>query len=52
MDGSGRIGDQLKLMASIVAISAIHLLEAFMNADNLPDRKLAGWFVAQLCCVR
>ena len=31
-------------MASIVAISAIHLLEAFMNADNLPDRKL-GWLV-------
>ena len=32
---------KLKLMASIVAISAIHLLEAFMNADHLTDRKLA-----------
>ena len=35
---------KLKLMASIVAISAIHLLEAFMNADHLTDRKLA-WLV-------
>lgn len=35
---------KLKLMASIVAISAIHLLEAFMNADHLTDRKL-GWLV-------
>ncbi len=35
---------KLKLMASIVAISAIHLLEAFMNADNMTDRKL-GWLV-------
>jgi len=43
--GQVGFGDlKLKLMASIVAISAIHLLEAFMNADNLPDRKL-GWLV-------
>ena len=35
---------KLKLMASIVAISAIHLLEAFMNADHMTDRKLA-WLV-------
>jgi len=35
---------KLKLMASIVAISAIHLLEAFMNADHLTDRRLA-WLV-------
>ena len=35
---------KLKLMASIVAISAIHLLEAFMNTDHLSDRKLA-WLV-------
>jgi uncharacterized protein (TIGR00645 family) len=43
--GQVGFGDlKLKLMASIVAISAIHLLEAFMNADKLPDRKL-GWLV-------
>jgi uncharacterized protein (TIGR00645 family) len=32
---------KLKLMTSIVAISAIHLLEDFMNASNLPNRDLA-----------
>ncbi len=32
---------KLKLMTSIVAISAIHLLEDFMNAPALPDRDLA-----------
>jgi uncharacterized protein (TIGR00645 family) len=31
---------KLKLMASIVAISAIKLLEAFMNIDNESDREL------------
>ena len=31
---------KLKLMASIVAISAIKLLEGFMNIDNEPDRDL------------
>jgi uncharacterized protein (TIGR00645 family) len=35
---------KLKLMASIVAISAIHLLEAFMTVELLTDRKLA-WLV-------
>lgn len=35
---------KLKLMASIVAISAIHLLEAFMNTEHMTDRKLA-WLV-------
>lgn len=43
----GRIGFgdlKLKLMASIVAISAIHLLEAFMNVDHLSDRQL-GWLL-------
>jgi uncharacterized protein (TIGR00645 family) len=35
---------KLKLMASIVAISAIYLLEAFMNAASLSDRQL-GWLV-------
>jgi uncharacterized protein (TIGR00645 family) len=35
---------KLKLMASIVAISAIHVLEGFMNIDHLSDRAL-GWSV-------
>ena len=32
---------KLKLMTSIVAISAIHVLEDFMNAPSLRDRDLA-----------
>ena len=32
---------KLKLMTSIVAISAIHVLEDFMNAASLQDRDLA-----------
>ncbi len=46
-DWMGKVdfGDlKLKLMASIVAISAIHLLESFMNIEHLPDREL-GWSV-------
>jgi uncharacterized protein (TIGR00645 family) len=35
---------KLKLMASIVAISAIQVLESFMNVDQLSDRTL-GWSV-------
>ena len=35
---------KLKLMASIVAISAIQVLESFMNVDRLTDRTLA-WSV-------
>jgi len=35
---------KLKLMASIVAISAIKLLEGFMNIDHETDREL-GWLV-------
>ncbi len=35
---------KLKLMASIVAISAIHLLEDFMNISHLDNREL-GWAV-------
>jgi uncharacterized protein (TIGR00645 family) len=43
--GQVGFGDlKLKLMASIVAISAIYLLEAFMNSDKLSDRHLA-WLV-------
>lgn len=40
----GRVGFgelKLKLMTSIVAISAIHVLEEFMNAPQLADRDLA-----------
>jgi uncharacterized protein (TIGR00645 family) len=35
---------KLKLMASIVAISAIKVLEGFMNIDHETDREL-GWLV-------
>jgi uncharacterized protein (TIGR00645 family) len=43
--GTIGFGDlKLKLMASIVAISAIHVLEAFMNINELSDRDL-GWTV-------
>jgi uncharacterized protein (TIGR00645 family) len=35
---------KLKLMASIVAISAIKVLEGFMNIDHQTDREL-GWLV-------
>jgi uncharacterized protein (TIGR00645 family) len=37
-------GLKLKLLSSIVAISAIQLLRAFMNVKNMPDREL-GWLV-------
>ncbi len=40
----GRVGFgdlKLRLLASIVAISAIHLLEAFMRLDTLSNRELA-----------
>lgn len=33
-----------KVAASIVAISSIHLLKAFMNAQQIPDNKLM-WYV-------
>lgn len=43
--GQVDFGDlKLKLMASIVAISAIHVLESFMNVEHLSDREL-GWSV-------
>ena len=35
---------KLKIAASIVAISSIHLLRAFMNAPDIPDNKLL-WYV-------
>jgi uncharacterized protein (TIGR00645 family) len=46
-DWMGKIdftGLKLKLLSSIVAISAIHLLKAFMNVANTSDRELM-WFV-------
>lgn len=46
-DWMGHIGFsdlKLKLIGSIVAISGIELLKAFMNVDNLSDRHL-GWMV-------
>jgi uncharacterized protein (TIGR00645 family) len=47
LDWMGRVGFgdlKLKLMASIVAISAIHVLEEFMNVGHASDRDLA-WVV-------
>jgi uncharacterized protein (TIGR00645 family) len=47
LDWMGQIGFgdlKLKLMTSIVAISAIRLLETFMDVENLTDRELA-WTV-------
>ena len=44
LDWMGQVGFgdlKLKLMASIVAISAIHVLEEFMNVDHATDRDLA-----------
>ena len=47
---------KLKLVASIVAISAIKLLEAFMNVEHESNRDLAwqtgifGAFVGAACC--
>ncbi|ANQ85104.1 TIGR00645 family protein [Azoarcus olearius] len=46
-DWMGHIGFsdlKIKLIGSIVAISGIELLKAFMNVDNLTDRHLA-WMV-------
>lgn len=46
-DWMGHIGFsdlKLKLIGSIVAISGIELLKAFMNVHNLSDRQL-GWMV-------
>jgi uncharacterized protein (TIGR00645 family) len=37
-------GLKLKLLSSIVAISAIQVLKAFMNLKNISDREL-GWLV-------
>jgi uncharacterized protein (TIGR00645 family) len=47
-DWMGKIdftGLKLKLLSSIVAISAIQVLKAFMNLKNISDRELL-WYVA------
>jgi uncharacterized protein (TIGR00645 family) len=38
-------GLKQKLLASIVAISAIQVLKAFMNLDHYPDTTRLGWLV-------
>jgi uncharacterized protein (TIGR00645 family) len=38
-------GLKQKLLASIVAISAIQVLKAFMNLDKYPDTTKLGWLV-------
>ena len=44
-------GLKLKLMSSIVAISAIQVLKAFMNVKNLSDRDLMWYVVLHLVFV-
>jgi uncharacterized protein (TIGR00645 family) len=44
-------GLKLKLMSSIVAISAIQVLKAFMNVKNLSDRELMWYVVLHLVFV-
>jgi len=41
-------GLKQKLLASIVAISAIQVLKAFMNIDSTLDSRRLGWLVAVL----
>src|SRR5665213_2149395 len=41
-------GLKQKLLASIVAISAIQVLKAFMNLDSTLDSRRLGWLVAVL----
>ena len=40
-----------KVAASIVAISSIHLLKAFMNAPQIPDNKLMWYVIIHLTFV-
>ena len=44
-------GLKLKLMSSIVAISAIQVLKAFMNVKNVPDRDLTWYVILHLVFV-
>jgi uncharacterized protein (TIGR00645 family) len=42
---------KLKVAASIVAISSIHLLRAFMNAQQIPNDKLLWYVIIHLTFV-
>ncbi len=42
---------KLKVAASIVAISSIRLLCAFMNAQQIPDNKLMWYVIIHLTIV-
>lgn len=42
---------KLKLVASIVAISGIHLLKIFMNVNQLPDREIQWMVIIHLVFV-
>lgn len=42
---------KMKVAASIVAISSIHLLKIFMNAQNIPNEKLLWYVVLHLVFV-
>lgn len=42
---------KMKVAASIVAISSIHLLKVFMDAKNIPDNKLLWYVILHLTFV-
>lgn len=42
---------KIKVAASIVAISSIHLLQAFMNLQQIPDNKLMWYVVMHMAFV-
>lgn len=42
---------KLKVAASIVAISSIHLLKIFVNAEKIPDNKLLWYVIIHLTFV-
>ncbi|WP_374379441.1 TIGR00645 family protein [Pseudomonas fluvialis] len=42
---------KMKVAASIVAISSIHLLKVFMDAKNIPDSKLMWYVILHLSFV-
>ncbi|MCK5529652.1 MAG: TIGR00645 family protein [Halopseudomonas aestusnigri] len=42
---------KMKVAASIVAISSIHLLKVFMNAQNIPNDKLMWYVIIHLTFV-
>lgn len=44
-------GLKLKLLSSLVAISAVHMLRAFMNVSNLTDREITWYVVIHLSLV-